>query len=67
MDNITISLENVRVFRDKQSNEIVSIETENGHIDRYMCERSNNGRSNQLFGCDLPVSGVRAKHSGEVV
>ena len=53
--NLTATLETVRVFRDKDSREIISIEVENGHIDRYFCKHSTNALSNEMFECDKPV------------
>lgn len=55
MPDIVPSLENLLVFRDKASNKILCVEAQNGHIERYFCEPSNNTLTNELFGVDKPI------------
>lgn len=50
--NLTASLENLLVFRDKETNKILAVEVQNGHLERYSCEPTNNARSEKLFGAD---------------
>jgi hypothetical protein len=54
MKNIVTSLENHLTFRDATTNKILAIEVQNGHLERYDCELTNNTRSNALFGVGTP-------------
>ena len=55
MENLIPSLENLLVFRDKESGEVKMMEAQNGHIERYVCEPCNIGKRNEIFGVDLPA------------
>jgi hypothetical protein len=50
MENLTASLENHLTFRDKATGKVLAIEVQNGHLERYTCELTNNTQSNELFG-----------------
>lgn len=63
MDNLKPSLENLLVFRDKDSNEIVMVESQNGHIERYVTTPCNIGKRNEIFGVDLPSKLVNASQN----
>lgn len=47
------SLENHLTFRDPETHKILAIEVQNGVLERYDCEPTNNTRSNRLFGADV--------------
>lgn len=49
MDKLVASLENHLTFRDKESGKILAIEVQNGHLERYDCEPTNNTKTNELF------------------
>jgi hypothetical protein len=53
MDRLVATLENHLTFRDKASGKILAIENQNGHLERYTCEPTNNTQSNELFGVGL--------------
>jgi hypothetical protein len=59
MENLTAALENILVFRDKETNQILAVETQNGHLERYDCLPTNHQRTNQLFGADRPPEKVK--------
>ena len=54
MQNLTASLENLLVFRNKDTGKIVAVEQQNGHIERYDCKPATNASSNELFGAGMP-------------
>ncbi len=60
MDNLTASLENLLVFRDKKTNKIVAVEHQNGHLERYDCEPTNNTRTQKLFGAGHPQGFIKS-------
>lgn len=49
---LIVTLENHLTFRDKETNQIRAIEVQNGHLERYDTELTNNARSQKLFGAD---------------
>ena len=55
MEKLVASLENHLTFRDKASGKILAIENQNGHLERYTCELTNNTQSNELFGVGSPA------------
>ena len=54
MDKLTASLENLLVFRDRETHKILAVECQNGVLERYTCEPSTNASSNELFGAGMP-------------
>jgi hypothetical protein len=55
MNNLIASIESHLTFRDRETGAILAIEAQNGHLERYDCQPTNNTRSNQLFGADRPL------------
>jgi hypothetical protein len=56
MENLIAVLESHLTFKDKATGKIVAIEVQNGHLERYDCQPTNNTRSNALFGADTPLA-----------
>jgi len=62
MNKLEVVLMNVLAFRDSETKQIRAIEIQNGHLERYDCELTNNTRTAQLFGVDTVPAKIKVDH-----
>ena len=62
MENLEVVMMNLLVFRDKGSHQIRAVEVQNGKLERYDCEPTNNTRTAKLFNVDTVPAKIKIDH-----